>query len=113
MGCCTSLLYGLAGASKNTVKCVLTSDYQLGNWLVMRVRPVYSQVNDCWPYPWMTATDRLRLWRRARNGHDRPICSRQTPERLIGLRPTQRSLAQMADQLSIRVSSLCLPWRRA
>ena len=35
MGCCTWLLYGVTGANKNSVKFVLTSDYQLGNWLVM------------------------------------------------------------------------------
>src|SRR5690348_11227135 len=33
MGCCTSLLYGTTGASKNTVNLVLTSDYQLGTGL--------------------------------------------------------------------------------
>ncbi len=36
MGCCTSLLYGTIHASKNTVNLVLTSDYQLGNWICHR-----------------------------------------------------------------------------
>ena len=43
--CCTSLLYGTTGASKNTVKFVLTSDYQLGNWLVMLSLTRVPQVN--------------------------------------------------------------------
>jgi hypothetical protein len=35
LGCCTPLLYGMTAASKNTVKGRLTSDYQLGNCIVM------------------------------------------------------------------------------
>ena len=45
------------------------SDYQLGNWLVMPGRPPYLQVKGYLRCPWMTAADRLRPWRRARNGH--------------------------------------------
>ncbi len=40
-----------AGASKNTVKSVLTSDYQLGNWLVMLCRLQYLQLRDYLPCP--------------------------------------------------------------
>ena len=42
-----------------------------------------------------------------------PECVRSLPCRAHGVRPTQRSLAQMAVQLSIRVPSPCPPWRRA
>jgi hypothetical protein len=43
-------------------------DYQLGNWFVMPTRPLYLQVKGCLPCPWMTATDRLRFWRRHATG---------------------------------------------
>ena len=45
LGCCTPLLYGMTAASKNTVKGRLTSDYQLGNSLVMSKRSALLQVN--------------------------------------------------------------------
>ena len=34
-----------------TVKSVLTSDYQLGNWLVTPCRPLYLRVKGCLPCP--------------------------------------------------------------
>jgi hypothetical protein len=52
-GCCTPLLYGMTGASKNTVKSVLTSHYQLGNWLVRSQPPAHRRSTAIIGCPWV------------------------------------------------------------
>jgi len=69
MGCCTPLLCGTTGASKNIVNPVLTSDYQLGNWTVMLHGPCRCRSVAIFSCPWVPVGYRLWLFHRARNGH--------------------------------------------
>src|SRR5690242_7319421 len=65
-----------------------TLDYQLGNWLVVFVRPLYLRVNACLRCP---LDDRHRPSRTLASDTQRArqsYAQQAEPERLIGLRPS-------------------------